>query len=270
MYIAIPNAAAAGARPLAARIAIYLATLCLAALAGLAAPAPARAGAFAVVPVKLEMDGRATTTVLRITNQGEAQVAVQVSTKTWSQDADGQPVYADTTDVVVFPKLLTIEPGEERLLRVGYRGPQAGKTERTYRLFLEEISVGGEAKAGLSMNLRIGVPLFVAPDRARRAPALKALALDDGTLGVTVENRGNVRMVVGRITAAGVEEGGTKRVLAEQRGWYVLAGHSRTFRLQLPPEACRASRAIEFSADADGTELSGRLDVDAARCAPAP
>jgi len=230
--------------------------------------APARAGSFAVVPVKLDLDARTTTAVLKVTNQGTAQVAVQVSAKAWTQGPQGDPVYEDTPDVVVFPKLLTIEPGEERILRVGYRGPKAGDTERAYRLFLEEIPVAAEPEAGLAMTLRLGVPLFVAPRKARRAPALGALALADGTLAVTVENRGNAHVVVGRITAASVEADGTRRVLAEQRGWYVLAGSRRAFPLALPEEACRASRAIEVSADADGTPLSGRLDVDAVRCAP--
>lgn len=243
----------------------------LAGLLCLAAPAAARAGAFTVVPVKLEMDARSSSAVLKVTNQGDAQVAVQVSAKSWTQDGEGEPVYEDTPDVVIFPKLLTIDPGEQRLLRVGYRGPKANAAERTYRLFLEELALAGdEPQSGLAMTLRLGVPLFVVPRRPRPEPALKGLALADGTLGVTVENRGNAHVVVGRITAAGREADGTLRVLAEQQGWYVLAGRTRTFRLRLPPEPCRASRAIELSADADGTELSGRLDVDAARCAPAP
>jgi fimbrial chaperone protein len=243
----------------------------LAGLVGLVAvllPAPARAGAFSVVPVTLDMNARTTTAVLKVTNQGDAQVAVQVSAKTWTQGPDGDPVYADTPDVVVFPKLLTIDPGEERILRVGYRGPKAGDAERAYRLFLEEIPVAATPETGLALTLRMGVPLFIEPRRPRPAPALAALALEDGTLGVTVENRGNARVVVGRILVAGVDADGTKRVLADQRGWYVLAGARRTFRLALPAEGCRASRAIELSADADGTALSGRLDVDAARCAP--
>jgi fimbrial chaperone protein len=242
----------------------------LAVLGALAAPVPARAGAFTVVPVKLDMDARSNSAVLKVTNQGDAQVAVQVTAKAWTQDDGGDPVYEDTPDVVVFPKLLTIDPGEQRLLRVGYRGPRSEEAERAYRLFLEELPLATEPQAGLAMTLRLGVPLFVAPRRARRDTVLKGLDLADGDLGVTVENRGNVRVVVGKITAAGEEADGTLRVLAEQRGWYVLAGRTRTFRLTLPAEPCRASRAIELSAEAGGTKLSGRLDVDAARCAPAP
>ena len=128
---------------------------------------------------------------------------LQVGTKAWSQNDQGAPVYQDTPDVVVFPKLLTIEPKEERLLRVGYRGPRTGEVERTYRLFIEEVPVGAEAKAGLSMNLRIGVPLFIAPHKTRRDVVLGDLALADGNLDVPVENRGNVHVVVGRMTAAG-------------------------------------------------------------------
>jgi fimbrial chaperone protein len=250
--------------------ALRIALAAIVGLALLALPTAARAGAFAVMPVKLEMDAGGSAAVLRITNQGDAQVVVQVSTKAWSQDDAGEPVYRDTPDVVVFPKILTIEPGEERLLRVGYRGPRTGEVELTYRLFLEEIPVAAETKAGLSMNLRIGVPLFVAPGKPHREPVLGTLALEDGNLDVPVENHGNVHVVVGQMTAAGVAPDGTKRVLAEQRGWYVLAGRRRTFHLALPPDACKASRAIELSADADGTKLSGRLDVDPARCAPAP
>jgi fimbrial chaperone protein len=242
----------------------------LALLIGLALPAVARAGAFTVMPVKLELGTEGTTAVLRVTNQDMDPVVLQVSTKAWSQDDQGGPVYQDTPDVVVFPKLLTIQPKEQRLLRVGYRGPRTGEVELTYRLFIEEVPVGAEAKAGLSMNLRIGVPLFIAPHKTRRDVVLGDLALADGNLDVPVENRGNVHVVVGRMTAAGVEPDGTKRVLAEQRGWYVLAGRRRTFHLALPEDACKASRTIELGADADGTELSGRLDVDAARCAPTP
>lgn len=246
--------------PLAAALATCIAS----------APAPALAGAFAVVPVRLDMGTQSPTGVLKVTNHGDVPVPIQVTAVTWSQDSNGEAVYADTLDLVVFPKLLTIPPGQEHVVRVGYRGPGAGEVERTYRLFLEELPIPETPASGLTMNLRLGVPVFVAPEQLRAGPSLSGLGVAQGVLGVTVENGGNSHFVVGRIAAEGTDAAGERRFVVEDRGWYVLAGGRRTFILDLPEAGCRASRAIRVSVEVEGGDLSGRLDVDPARCAPAP
>jgi len=240
-------------------------------LLGLCLPAQALAGSFNVVPVKLNLGPGRATAILKITNQGDASVPVQVSVRAWSQDERGEAVYADTEDVVAFPRLLSIAPGEERVVRVGYQGPDVNDApERAYRVFLEELPGAGGPVPGLTMNLRLGVPVFVAPRRARARPEVKDLTMRDGVLAVTVANPGDAHVVVGRMAAVGVAPDGSRDPLSEARGWYVLAGRTRTFRVSLPADACRASRVIELKAEAEGTDLTGRLDVDPARCAPAP
>lgn len=233
-------------------------------------PAAALAGSFNVTPVKLYFADARSSKVLRITNDGTATVPIQVIVKSWRQDAVGEPVYDDTDDLVFFPAILELAPGQQRLIRIGYQGPEAGAAERTYRLFLEEIP-GPEAGArGLNMTLRLGVPVFIGPARTVTNAVLGAPALAGGTLTIPVENKGNHHVVIGEIKATGYDAGGVARFTRSGRGWYVLAGMKRAFTLQVPEGGCADSHEIAITADADGRDLAGRLTVDAAGCAPTP
>jgi fimbrial chaperone protein len=233
-------------------------------------PVAALAGSFNVMPVKLFFNDPGAAKVLRITNDGTGTIPVQVIAKRWSQDAGGAPVYEDTDDLVFFPALLELNPGQQRLVRVGYQGPAAGAAERTYRLFLEEIPSAEGVTRGLNMTLRLGVPVFVAPTRDLEEAVIDGPSLAGGVLTVPVANRGNRHVVVGRITATGRDGEGTARFTQTGRGWYVLPGVRRGFTLEVPADACAGSREIEIEVDASGRDLTARLAVDAADCVAAP
>ena len=46
---------------------------------------------------------------------------------------------APTDDIVFFPALLTLQPGEQRRIRIGTTAALGGSVERSYRLFVEEL-----------------------------------------------------------------------------------------------------------------------------------
>jgi fimbrial chaperone protein len=77
------------------------------------------AGSFRATPLRLFIDAKAKTTVLKITNEGDEKVTAQIDAKTWSQDEAGRDIYGETADIVVFPRITTIEKGETRIIRVG-------------------------------------------------------------------------------------------------------------------------------------------------------
>src|SRR4030042_4413119 len=120
-------------------------------------------GEFRVSPIRLDLDRGAKSGVITIINEGEEKLHVQMKAFEWAQDAEGKDQYVETNDIIFFPRIMTLEKKEERILRAGIRIPATTK-EKTYRLFIEEIP---EPKKGEGVNvsiaIRFGVPIFVKP-----------------------------------------------------------------------------------------------------------
>ncbi|MFP5306930.1 MAG: molecular chaperone, partial [Gammaproteobacteria bacterium] len=182
----------------------------------------------------------------------------------WSQDADGRDQYRDSRDLVYFPQIMTVEPQERRIIRVGTRLPPPER-ERSYRLFIEEMPEPDETRGKgtqVAVKLRFGVPLFVAPLEPQAAAVLERVELAHGELTVDVRNGGNRHVKVD-----GISVSANGSVIGETTGWYVLPGVVRSFTLPLPAEACAAAGTIELLvAGSPQLQLQRTLDVAPDRC----
>jgi fimbrial chaperone protein len=243
--------------------------LALAALLA-AAPGPTLAGEYSVSPLRIDLDRDARSGVVTLTNSGTAPIDFQVSVLEWTQDAGGQDRYAPTGDVVFFPRILTVAPGESRVVRVGIQSPPA-MVERAYRLFIEPIPErSGEPLppgVNIAVNLRFALPVFARPPKPEVAAEIDGSAIHAGKLTFSLRNGGNVHLrfdegvtVVGRDAQGG--EVFTRRVDAR----YVLAGASRPLTLDIPRELCRRVAALELTAQAERLTTSRRLAVSRANC----
>ncbi len=76
------------------------------------------ASQFTVNPTRVELSGRATSALVAVRNDGPAPIRLQLKTHAWAQTPDGQMTLSPTDDVVVFPTMVTLAPGEERKIRV--------------------------------------------------------------------------------------------------------------------------------------------------------
>ena len=83
-----------------------------------------------------------------------------------------------------------------------------------------------------------------------------------------VDNQGTEFFVVESIAATGRDGEGRETFRAQRGGWYVLAGTSRPFSLDVDPEACRRSATVSLEAKWGGTSHAVDLPVDPAECAP--
>jgi len=186
----------------------------------------------------------------------------------WTQDSEGKDVYADSNDIVYFPRIIRFEKEGERIIRAGTRSPGTAK-EKTYRLFIEEIP--GPRKAdgvGVAIALRIGVPIFVKPLKEEQKGEIGPVAMSKGVVSVPVKNTGNVHFVVQSVALKGKSRSGEVVFSRELSGWYLLAGASRRYETSVPAEVCGNLASVEVEVKAGKIILNGKVDADQATCAP--
>ena len=233
-------------------------------LFGLAAPA--LGGSLRVSPLKVFFDRGTAAATVQVRNAGAEKTSIQADIRAWSVTEDGRDAYQDTSDFVFFPRIFEVEPGEDGVVRLAYRGATALPTEQSYRIFLRELPTPGKQEEGVGFLIELSVPIFVRASHPRAQGTLVAADLAGGRVQVRVANQGTEFFVVDSVVAAGRDENGQETFRSQVGGWYVLAGTARPFSVAVDPEACRRSRTMAVEAVWDGTARSVTLDVDAERC----
>ncbi len=234
-------------------------------IALLLAAAGAHAAEFSVSPIRLELERGARSAAVTVTNDDARPLRMQLRLMEWTQDASGADVYRDSDELIYFPRMMSVQPGEKRLVRVGLKSSPAGAVERSYRLYLDELPDGAlpVAASGLNFTIRFALPIFVPAAQAQPGGAIDAVTLRRGKLRVAVRNTGNQHFRIGAIAVR--SPGGFS---ADAAGWYLLPGAVRVHTIEIPTEACRGLRRLEVTVKADQLSLEGGLDVEPWMCAP--
>jgi fimbrial chaperone protein len=169
----------------------------------------------------------------------------------WTQDASGADRYSDTSDLVYFPQQVKVEPGQSRVVRLGYKVP-AVQAEKAYRLFIEELAPASRTRSqtGVAITVRFGVPVFLRPIAERLAGELE-LSLADGAAVAQVRNTGTVHFRTNSVKLTAVGANGDTVLEQTLDGWYVLTGATRAHRFTLPAGLCAKARQLRAEALAD-------------------
>jgi len=234
----------------------------------LCVPLVSTAGSFNVNPISLEFDPSTKTATLKVTNEDTEKVTVQMESKFWSQDNKGDDQYSDTSDLIFFPKIVDIEAGSERLVRVGYTGPSVGSQERTYRLFVQELPVSKPGEMEMKFAIRMGIPVFVQVKTPLKTPVITHAEVNNGAVLVTMGNTGNSHYVVDKIAAKGVNTKGETVFSYDTGGWYVLAGQQHLFPLNIPTAECVKAASVAVEVKVAKQILTRTVDVNPALCQP--
>lgn len=227
---------------------------------------PVHAGAFKVFPLKLNLDQKKKTILFKITNTGEKAVTVQLESALWLQDDQGDDQYKPTRDIVYFPKIVKVAVGEERIVRIGYRGKPASKTEKSYRLFAQELPERSELNGALSFALRFSVPIFVLAKNSNPIPNLTKTVMKNGKVYVHMENKGTKHMVVSSIAVKGMSSGDKELFSETGNGWYVLPQSSKPFPVTLPEEPCGRAESLKFDVEAANKVFKQSQKVNHSEC----
>jgi fimbrial chaperone protein len=228
----------------------------------------ARAGEWRVTPIRLELGRDAKSGVITVINETRDKLRVQMKAFEWTQDAEGKDRYAETNDLLYFPRIMDFNAQEERILRAGVKVP-AVAGEKTYRLFIEEIPEPKKAEGvNVAIAIRFGVPVFVKPLKEEARGEIGKLSLSGGIFSAPVKNTGNVHFVIRSILVKGKNSKGEEIFSKELSGWYLLAGASRVYTATLPQEVCRDAVGVDLEVKTEKFSLNGNLVADKTMCLP--
>ena len=243
--------------------------LLAAALAGaiVAGATAARGAEVQINPVVVQLSAGTGSALVSVRNAAAEAVRFEVQVRAWSQSPAGEMVLAPTEDVLAFPPILALAPGEERNLRVA-AATAFGAVEKTYRVFVQELPPAERPESASQVRVlsRIGLPVFLAPDRPVARHAVEALAVAAGRVTFRLENRGNVHLRPTAVKLVGSDGDGRPVLEKELDAWYVLAGGRRDYAVDLAGEACARVRQVTVAITLGAEVTRARADVAAGSC----
>jgi fimbrial chaperone protein len=230
----------------------------------------ARAGGLNVTPIQIHLSPQATKAMLTLRNDGAETVRYQVSATSWNQTTRAELQLSPTTEIVFFPGLFTLKPGEERNVRIGV-GTPFGLVERTYRVFIEELPPTerpAQAASEVRVLTRVGVPVFLAPSRALERRTIENVSASRGRGSFRVSNQGTIHFREESVQLRGVDAAGKVLFEREQRGWYVLAGGSLDYDFELPKSCPGLAYVVAIVTAENGDKFEQRATAEPSACAP--
>jgi fimbrial chaperone protein len=115
-----------------------------------------------VSPIRVYMNQTHPITSMKLTNKSEHPIYLQLKSMQWGQNSEID-TYAQTNDIIISPPMTVIMPGEKQLVRLALRTKINSDSEKTYRIFIQQIPKFQSDSLGVSFNLQIGIPLFIEP-----------------------------------------------------------------------------------------------------------
>ena len=227
------------------------------------------AGEFIVNPVRLDVGHNAKSASVSVVNDGTDKLSFQLQAMDWTQDKDGKDVYTESRDLIFFPKLMTIEPRQEAVVRIGFKTP-ATSVEKTYRLFIEELPgvVKKVEGSGVQINflIRFGLPIFGSPTLPQDGLAIEAVALKNGVFSFTAHNSGNRHQMYKSIRIEGINAANKPVFGLDIVDRYLLALSAKPYKTILSLQQCRELTGLIIDIQTDRLVKSHKLDVKPDMC----
>lgn len=227
-----------------------------------------RTSSFNVSPLKIVLSGKSSSALLEITNQSAESLRLQLSVSAWDQSPTGEILLGATDDIILFPPLLTIEPGELRKIRLGAVTTR-GAAEKTYRVVLEELPTMKSSSTGggqVRVLTRMTIPVFLDPSQVVSSGQIEGLTMRNATASFEIRNNGSTHFTPQHIRLTGKGAGGQAVAKHEISGWYILAGGTRRFDVPLSPADCRRLKSLAVEAQTEAGPLNAEVEVGPNGC----
>ena len=226
----------------------------------------AGASYFQVNPIRITLTPQGSSSLLAVRNDGNERVRLQVDFYAWDQSKQGEMILNPTDDLVVYPSLLTVDAGNERNVRVGTKSPVVSK-EKSYRIFIEELPPATKrVDSGIRILTRIGVPIFIQPQPPKPHALIQKVAVHKSEISFEVINRGNAHFLPRGIRVKGTDSTGSNALERNLDPWYILAGGSRQYRLEISPSDCSKIKDLTVEVELEEKSLKEQFSLPANSC----
>ena len=206
-------------------------------------PGPA---VLSIAPLRVELEGSGTGATVRLTNASDRPLPVQARLFAWSQ-ANGEDVYAPSSELVVSPSIVAIPAGETQVVRVLRRGA-ASPGEKRFRLAVDQLPDPALTRPGTAQTrIRFTLPVFV--DREKASPAAFAWRIANDR--IELENKGGA---TARVIEIAVKTAAGRAVSVERNALRYVLGNST---IAWPLANGCSLGAVTVSAQIDGQTVDG-------------
>ncbi|MEH2244836.1 MAG: fimbria/pilus periplasmic chaperone [Nostoc sp.] len=228
----------------------------------------AGASTFGVFPIQVSFSSKVSSQVLTVRNNSNETLRFQLHTYIWKQNAKGEMQLDTTEDIVAFPGLFSLKPGQQRLVRVGTLTP-VSSIEKTYRIFIEELPP--EAKPNQQMNgirilTKIGIPIFIQPSNQVLEGGVENIVISKNQINFQIKNRGNVHLIAQKIRVKGLGEADKSIFDRQRNGWYVLAGSSQPYDMKISQQECSKTRTLVIEVKTDNKVFTEKREMPKDAC----
>lgn len=224
------------------------------------------AGEWRVAPTRVDFDRGTKSSVVTVWNESQEILTFTVDALAWTQDDSGKDQFTPTADLVFFPRVLSIKPGESRVIRIGMRAP-AVKAEKSYRLFIKEQPSRKTAKEGtVAVVMQFAIPVFSKPVQESFAGTFEKLTFSDAVLDLFLRNTGNIFFRINDVEFSGKDVTGAEIFQQQLKGWYLLTGAGRSFSIDLPPDLCATIHTLDVVVNTDHGPLTKQIELDQDIC----
>lgn len=155
------------------------------------------AASLQINPVHVFLDKTSPFSSFRVMNEGDQLAFVEIhATKRNTQLTPA--VFQNTTELVVYPPILTVPPHDSAMVRVGLPHPVEVKTELTYQISLQEVphKIHVNKKDFVQVLLRMLVPVYVTPPTVTKQLNWRVVSRAGDTLQLRATDTGNVHLVL--------------------------------------------------------------------------
>jgi len=226
----------------------------------------ALAGEWRVSPTRIDLSRNSKSSIVTVENVSEEIITLTTQVMGWTQDDDGKDKFLESDDLVVFPKVLLIKPGQSRVIRTGVKVP-AIKQEKSYRLFIKEQPSEAEAKNGtISVVMQFAIPIFSKPLQEEFAGTFEKIDFNNSSLDILLRNTGNIFFRINDVKFSGKDVTGEETFQQELKGWYLLAGSARNFSIDLPSDVCATIQNLDVVVNTDHGPLTKQIELNQGMC----